>query len=196
MAILSNTPSAPGPPGPQGPQGSQGPQGVQGVQGVQGIQGVQGVQGDTGPQGPTGAAGETQGGLVTILGNAWVSNSPGSTWVWSADANQTFSRYITNTSNSDGDGLTYNLVLNAGSYTIQMIGYTDMMGGLLDIYVGGVKVDTYNMFSGGPVNDVEFSTDIAIAIGGLTTFELVINGNGAGGGYNAWWSAVTFIEKP
>jgi len=76
-----------GPQGIQGIQGIQGTQGLQGIQGIQGVQGVQGTQGVQGIQGTFTVYNQSTAPTSPNVGDYWVDNSDGTTYVYYNDGN-------------------------------------------------------------------------------------------------------------
>ena len=131
-------------------------------------------------------------GVVNIWGHTYESVGQG-TWVWaSTGTTPLFNMAFRNTTENDGDNVTYNLWLSKGTYTLRFLCQTDTTNAIVDFYIGGSEVASFDTYSGSAVENVVFSeADISVASSGLTTLKVDIDGrNPSAGNYKLYFTMI------
>ena len=116
-------------------------------------------------------------GVVNIWGHAYQSVGQG-TWAWvSTGMTPLFNMAFRNTTENDGDNVTYSLWLSKGTYTMRVLCQTDATNAIVDIYIGGSEIASFDTYSASDVENVVFTeTGISVASSGLTTLKVDVDG--------------------
>ncbi len=149
--------------GDKGEQGEQGLQGEPGPQGEQGEQGEPGTDGVDGPQGPSGVSGTWSTYIdpkvpvaATSINWSGIVGSPtqaGGGWSQSSGA--------------QNDEIGWDIDLQAGTYSIHLLTYSDTNRGIFTISIDGVTAGTADHYSAsGIFNVLRSITGVVIATGG------------------------------
>ena len=102
------------------------------------------------------------------------------TWVLSGSADRYFYFSFLNTSNADGDNLSYNAYLTKGTYSLILVADKYYSRGIVDIDIDGVEVASFDCYNASALNNVRFiETNIVILSNGLKTIKLRIDGKNA-----------------
>jgi len=118
-------------------------------------------------------------GRIEILPYAYSSVGQG-TWALIINAAYLFCGYIYNTSHTDGDNISYDIYLDAGTYTLCVLHSTINNCGILDVDIDATEVDTFDCYSAAPVVNVKATqTGIVIASAGRKTLKLRVDGKHA-----------------
>lgn len=132
-------------------------------------------------------------GHITILPWAYTSIVQG-TWAWSSLANQLFYGQYTNTTHNDGDGLSYQIYMRAGTWTFGLLHATASNNGILELLIDAVSQGTIDKYSAVTTYNVRSTiTSISIPITGMKTVVLQCNGkNGASSDHYVGFSHFAF----
>lgn len=84
-----------------------------------------------------------------------------------------------NSSNGDGDNLSFNRYLAAGTYTIRAVYSQATARGILDIDIDGVEVASLDMYGPPAVNQIATDTGNVVSTPGLKTIRLRVDGKHA-----------------
>ncbi len=99
------------------------------------------------------------------------------TWVNSVQASAVWQYYLANSTNADGDNLTYKLYMAIGTYTLRVIVTTAADEGVLDIDIDAAEIASHDLYSAGTVFNVVFTTtSIAVAAAGIKAIKLRLDG--------------------
>ncbi|KKN72608.1 hypothetical protein LCGC14_0408500 [marine sediment metagenome] len=130
------------------------------------------------------AGGEAVEGHLTLL--PWNYNSIGQgTWVISIDSVFALNTRFWNPTQADGDNVTYKVYLAAGTYTLRILGRTQNVYGIGDIYIDAAEVASFDWYSGSTIEAVVFSqTSISVATSGFKDIKIIVDGkNGSSSSY-------------
>lgn len=123
-----------------------------------------------------GAAGGTGEGHITILGPDYNSIGQG-TWAIFLSASQWFYGWWRNTSSADGDNISYEVTLEAGTYTLALLCVKAVNHGILDIDIDDTEVASFDLYAAASAYNVYNSqADISISSAGLKTLKLRVHG--------------------
>ena len=149
--------------------------------------------------------------LSMVSGGAWVDmpsaggtqayimpenyNSIGQgTWAYGVDDALYLNGRFTNTSETNGDNISYKVYLAAGTYTLRFHCLKGNSHGIVDIDIDGVEKASFDLYNAANIiNQVISATGIVVAVGGLKTVRLRMDGkNGASSSYRMYLMAFSF----
>jgi len=137
------------------------------------------------------AGGNTQG-RVEILPYAYSAAGQG-TWALIINAAYLFCGYIWNSTHTDGDNISYDIYLDAGTYTLCVLHSTINNCGIIDVDIDATEVDSFDCYSAGAVVNVKTTqTGIVIASAGRKTLKLRVDGKHASS--SDYYAAVNWIS--
>ena len=126
--------------------------------------------------GAGGVAGE---GHITILSPSYNSIGQGG-WTLSASANFYLGWQLYNPPADNGDNISYQVYLDAGTYTLLFLCSTGTNMGIVDIDIDAAEVASFNCYSAGSVYNVrKIQTGIVVGAAGLKTLKVRIDGKHA-----------------
>lgn len=99
------------------------------------------------------------------------------TWGYSTEAGQVLAGGLVNTSNADGDSLSYKIFLPAGTFTLFYFTWQSGNRGILDIDIDGNEVASFDNYSSPAVKNVlHTQAGIVIASAGIKTLTIRVDG--------------------
>lgn len=130
-------------------------------------------------------------GHITILPINYASIGQG-TWVLAIEDVKYLQGVFYNTSNTNGDNISYKAYLAAGTYSLRLLLMTNANGGIIDVDIDGGEVASFDSYSGSAAQNVFFNaTGITVAVSGLKTLRFRVDGkNASGTDYYAWLTAI------
>ncbi len=136
-------------------------------------------------------------GHITILPQSYSAIIQGA-WVWLSQANQWGGFCWRNSFNADGDEIHYAAYLAKGTYTVGLFCLTASANPILDIYIDGDEVASFDLYTAGPAPNSWFTqTSISVSVSGLKTIKLKVDGkNGSSSGHNVYLSYFVFWRPP
>ena len=117
------------------------------------------------------------------------------TWVRVVNATLLYNGTLFNSTNADGDNVTYNFRCPAGTYTFSMNGRKSGTQGIVDVYIDGVEKGSFDHYDAG--NDFINIDTIAslILTAGTHTVKFQIDGqNASASGHFLNLQAVSFTR--
>lgn len=120
-------------------------------------------------------------GHIFIVPFAYVSIGQG-TWVWWADVASAFygSGFWYNSTHADGDEISYKVYLAKGTYTLGVMGITDVDCGIIDIYIDAAEEASFDLYSDPQIPNVWFTqAGITVGTSGLLTLKVLVDGKHA-----------------
>lgn len=125
-------------------------------------------------------------GHITIFGINYNSIGQG-TWGLFGDVNQLCSGVLYNSSNANGDNVSFNVYLAAGTYVLRILCFTSSYQGINDYDIDATEVASFDLYSlATAYNVLKTQTGIVIATSGLKTIKLRVHGkNGSSLGFYA-----------
>lgn len=107
------------------------------------------------------------------------------TWAQGLDALYYLNARWRNTTQTDGDNISYQVYLAAGTYKLGILVHGWDTSGIMDIDIGGAEVASFDLYSSGTVkNSWQTQASIAIATAGLKTLTIRADGkNGSSSAY-------------
>lgn len=121
-----------------------------------------------------------------IFLSPWFYDSVGQgTWIIGAyDALNIRGSWLANSSNANGDNVSYKAYMAAGTYTLKVVAVTSPEQGIVDYKIDGVEVASFDWYSAGTIRNVIKTQGFVIAEAGVKTIQVIINGkNGSSIGY-------------
>lgn len=116
------------------------------------------------------------GSRTTIFGSDYSSIGQG-TWAYSMTASQIRQGYFENTSTADGDNISFQTYLGAGTYTLYFITYKTSACGIVDIDIDGGEVASFDLYAAGDTfNTTVNQASIAVATSGIKTIRVRLDG--------------------
>jgi len=97
-----------------------------------------------------------------------------------------------NSSNANGDNISWKVYLAKGAYTLRVATLTDLASAIVDFDIDGVEVASFDLYSNPRVDNVIFTkTGIVIAASGLKTLRMRADGhNDSSIGWYAYFSVL------
>lgn len=131
-------------------------------------------------------------GHITILPYSYSAIGQG-TWAISIGATEFLNGLWHNTTKNDGDNISYNVYLDAGTYTLGMLCLKVADAGIVDLDVDAVEVASFDLYDAGTVrNSWQTQAAIAVATAGLKTLRVRLHGkNASSTDYRAFFSYIT-----
>ena len=125
----------------------------------------------------TGGGGSTGNGNgnVVLMPFSYESIGQG-TWGIVADAGQFTENLFYNSSNADGDNISYKAELSAGTYTLDLFGKTHTAYAIVDISIDGTVAATFDLYGVNTDNVRQRETDIVVASSGVKEIKVTVNG--------------------
>lgn len=114
------------------------------------------------------------------------------TWGFTLASDRPFGFYLQNTSNADGDNVTFNVWLDKGTYTLLLVCDKSLGAPILDIDVDAVEIATFDLYAD-PLQkgQILLDTGNVITTSGLKALRLRVDGkNPSSGDYQANLNAV------
>jgi len=131
-------------------------------------------------------------GHITIMPYAYQSIGQG-TWAFGSSASQALYFFYYNGLGVNGDNISYNVYLAAGTYTLRLLILTSTNSGILDVDIDSTEVASFDQYSSPSVyNVLNSQTGIVIASAGLKTLRLRVDGKNASS--SGWVVRVTTIS--
>lgn len=131
-------------------------------------------------------------GHITISSLAYDSVGQG-TWGFVHVSLCQWSGRVSNTSNGNGDNLSYKVDLPAGTYTLLVLVTTASSFGIVDVDIDGTEVASFDCYSAGDVNNVrKIETGIDVTTSGIKTLKLRVDGKN--GSSSAYYIGVNYIS--
>jgi len=118
-------------------------------------------------------------GRVEIAPFAYSSIGQGTFSFWIQDINIPFAYVFRNTSTADGDNISYDIYLDAGTYTLRILHMRYGSAGILDVDIDGVEVASFDLYRATYAVTLSTETSISIATAGRKTLRLRIDGKHA-----------------
>jgi len=110
------------------------------------------------------------------------------------DVTQQFSHLGLQDTPGDGDAIETTIFLQAGTYTLGILGITSTNRGILDISIDGEVVDTQDWYSAGETKNVVKTETVFISSSGRHTLRITVNGHHASSiGYYLVLTAVWLV---
>lgn len=81
-----------------------------------------------------------------------------------------------NTSNANGDNISYKVFLAKGTYTVGLLHYRAINRGIVDIYIDATKVTSFDCYGAYLVNVFLTDAGNVVTTSGIKTIKLQING--------------------
>lgn len=126
-----------------------------------------------------GAAGRPGEGHITVLPFSYDSIGQG-TWEYGTDSTAYFQGWLKCASHTDGDEVSFKVYLDAGTYTILMMGREHTYCAIVDVYIDEDVVATFDWYGGSGVSNIEKrDTGNVVATAGLKTLKCKVNGKHA-----------------
>lgn len=147
-------------------------------------------------------AGASEGGIqdvgeghIFILGCNYYQIVQG-TWEITLQNSQFLNGYMRSSSSHINDEIHYLVYLNAGTYTIKILGYASTNYGIASIYLDTTLVASLDFYSAiGAYNVIKTQTGITVGTSGLYTLKLkMATKNGASDGYGMRCGAITLFR--
>jgi hypothetical protein len=117
-------------------------------------------------------------GHIPIFPWAYVSIGQG-TWAFQHNASMAYQSQWFNTSNADGDNISYAVSLAKGTYTLKILGYRATNRGICDVDIDEDEVAEIDTYGAADENHIWSQTGITISSSGLKTLKLRIDGKNA-----------------
>lgn len=123
-------------------------------------------------------------GHITILPPSYVSIGQG-TWVLEYDTHFYTTWRLRNTSDGDGDNISYQVYLQAGTYTLLLATLTYNGAGIVDFDIDATEIASFDLYTAGVnYNVLKTQADISVATSGLYTLKARVHGkNGSSSNY-------------
>jgi hypothetical protein len=137
------------------------------------------------------AGGNTGEGHIALLGPAYSSVGAG-TWALLASGNQVLDLINNDAADADGDNISWECYLAAGTYYILVLAVKGASFGVIDIDIDAAEVASHDLYDAGTLYNQRL-TDAGnvVAADGLKTVKLRVDGkNGASSGYAAYISGI------
>lgn len=130
------------------------------------------------------AGGSGYGSNLRPMGAAYASIVQG-TWSFSSDTGCYMAGSWYNTSSADGDGLTYDISLDAGTYTLIVLSKKWSDRGIVKFYLDATLIATIDLYAAAATrNVIDRTTSISVASSGTYTLTRIVDGkNGASSDY-------------
>jgi hypothetical protein len=118
------------------------------------------------------------------------------TWAYTYNASSYLQGYLRNSSNANGDSMSWSIELAEGTYTFVWVVLIGADGGKIDVIVDGTTEDTIDLYNAGPVfNTIKKITGITVAADKTITVTLTANGKHASsGGYKCYNGGFWFMK--
>jgi hypothetical protein len=132
-------------------------------------------------------------GHITIL--PWNYNTIGQgTWTLESESDIFGSCFSNLTADANGDNLTFEVYLDAGTYTIRMVAGKDTDCGITDIYIDAAEVASFDWYAGsGAKSQIQTDTSNTVAAAGLKTITVTVDGkNGSSSAHEVHFDSLAF----
>lgn len=118
------------------------------------------------------------------------------TWVWGAGITQYSGWIYYNTSNVNGDNISYKVYLSRGTYSITFLNSTGLTFGILDLLIDGISKGTIDLYSDPAVaNVIKTLTGCGIYTNGMHIITIKVNNKHASStGYYIVFSELSFYR--
>jgi hypothetical protein len=104
------------------------------------------------------------------------------TWEWASSSTYSYYTMWYNTSNGDGDNLSFKVFLAKGTYILRLVTIKDTNRGILDFDLDGVEIASFDLY--GAFNNVILGAGFVVAESGLKTLKARVDGkNASSSGY-------------
>lgn len=118
------------------------------------------------------------------------SSGAATTPIVTYDGSQMYDWLLDGQTDADNNGNQYyfNVLLAAGTYTLNTLGYANSASPITKVYIDSSLVATFDWYSGSATNNVVKSqTGITVATSGLHEIKFVIDGKNASANTNYRW---------
>ena len=130
-----------------------------------------------------GGGGGGGGGYLNILPLSYSAVGQG-TWVWTGDSNSWAGGYVYNSTEANGDNLSYPIWCEAGTYTVFLLSIINTNSGKIEIDIDGTAVATFDAYGGALLYNQQFTqAGISISAGAHTVKVLLAGKNASSSGY-------------
>jgi len=132
--------------------------------------------------------------VAYIFGFSYDSIGQG-TWVAWTDSNQAY-RGIYNSSNADGDNISYKIYLAKGTYKLICLASKNADRAIMQILLDGSEIASWDLYNDSMVNNALLSQDnIAVNSDGIKTITIKANGhNASSSGYYVAFSYLALFR--
>jgi hypothetical protein len=135
---------------------------------------------------PAGGSGNPGEGHVTIWPDAYNAIGQGD-WGFTNNSSGRYGWYLSQTTPANGDNISFQAYLAAGTYTIMLLHHKNTSGGIMKVDVDGVEVGSVDQYAALTWNVRAVVTGIAVATSGLKTIRLRMDGkNASSSGHKGW----------
>jgi hypothetical protein len=116
-------------------------------------------------------------------------------WAWISSSVQYFYGTLRTSSHANGDQINYKVYLDAGTYTITVLGIKDGNTGIMDVLIDGVSKGTVDTYGAGTNNSLFPVSGIVVTTPGIVTLSLKTTGkNASSGGYYMYYSSISIYR--
>lgn len=110
---------------------------------------------------------------------------------WELQGTAYLDKQMFNASRVDGDNISFDVSLRAGTYSIDMTVYLDNYNGVMDIDFDGIEKGSMDLYAGADSSSVYSITGIVVATDKVVTIKFRVDGkNGSSSGYGIGFGSV------
>jgi hypothetical protein len=161
-----------------------------------GVKGPQGPQGPQGAQGPVGATPVYPWEVNVNLFTGAISNNNMSTIYVNSDIANMVGPALVSGTGAQGESSSYRIMLSAGTWQVNTIGYTANNRGIYNFYLDNVLMGTVDGYSASPtVNVRRNSSSFVVASTAVYTLKMAMDTkNASASTYYSTINMVTFVR--